>query len=327
MLTASALLWTRIAAGVCLFLVANFVTALWKLKRQVGAGKFWSKASGKIVAATVSRPQVIASDDNDDDNTVEIRYRYRVGDKDFESTRVKFGGHAAMSQIAADQLVARYPQGAGVDVYYDPKTPSHAVLEPGNKSNPAALIVFLVVFVVISTVLIAHSIAGKVLTTPSGVPLFVFVLPLFAIMIAVAAFVQYVQLRRVENASASWPASPGRIMLASVVMEQRTDDEHRIVRHYRPEVQFSYSVGGREFHGDRWKWGWTALYSDEASAKAAIAKYASGAVTAVFYNPEKPEEAILEPGNRGGTGAQLLFGAMFGFGGILMLWAFSMMGP
>jgi hypothetical protein len=327
MLTASALLWTRIAAGVCLLIVVNLVYSLWKMQNQVAAGKVWSKTSGRIAASSTSRPDVDSSADSTD-STVEIRYQYRVGEKDFESKRIKFGGHAGMTQIDAAALVARYPAGATVDVYYDPKVPFHAVLEPGNKTNRTPLIVFLILFSMATAILLAHSIAGRVLKTAGGFPMFGLALPLLAVIIGIAAFVQYFMLRQQESASLRWPSVQGRITAANIAVEERDEEDDgsnriRTVRLYRPDVQFAYSVGGSELHGNSRTWGWAALYPDEDSARKEIAKYTTGASVPVFYDPSRPGNAILEPRNRSGNAAQLIFGAMFFLGGALMFWAFA----
>lgn len=328
MLTASALLGTRIAAGVCLFVVANLVYALLKARRRiVGAGN-WPRVTGTVVTASVSAPKAAGGGEGAT-ATVEVRYRYRVGDTDYEGKRIRFGSPARMAAMAADAIAARYPPGATIDVFYNPKTPSQAVLEPGNSSNVTALVAFLVVFAVISAVLVAHSIAGRVLYTANGAPLFAFILPLFAIMIAVASFVQYVFLRRHATASAKWPTVWGKITRAGVVAEEREEKNGddgllRTVTRYRPDVQFAYTVGGQEFHGSNWRLGWTAYYSDEDSARAAIARYSAGTSVPVFYNTVKPREAVLEP-NDASLASSLVFGALFGIAGVLMLWAFSVL--
>ncbi len=175
MLSASQLLWTRIGAGLCLFMVANQIYALWRMRNQVAAGKFWSRTSGKIVTSTFSQPDVPRKG-GETDATVDIRYQYQVSGKNFKGKRVKFGGQGGMTQFAAEQLVAKYPVGAAVQVYYDPKSPLHAALEPRNKSSVVPHVVLLIVFAVISIVLVAHSIAGKVLTNANGMPLFGFLL-------------------------------------------------------------------------------------------------------------------------------------------------------
>jgi hypothetical protein len=79
-------------------------------------------------------------------------------------------------------------------------------------------------------------------------------------------------------------------------------------------------------HGSVWKWGWTALYPDADSARKTIAKYTVGASVPVFYDPAKPDDAMLEPDNRSGTAATLVFGAMFALGGGFMFWAFATLG-
>lgn len=326
MLSDSQLLWTRIGAGVCLFMVANQIYALWKVRNQVAAGKIWSKTSGKIIDSSLSQPDV-PREGGETNATVNIRYQYQVSGKNLEGKRVKFGGQGGMTRVAAEQLVAKYPAGATVDIYYDPKSPAQSALEPRNKSSVVPHIVFLTVFAVISIVLVAHSIAGKVLTNANGMPLFAFLLPLFAVFVGTGAFVQYVMQRRQGSASTKWPTVSGKITQVDVVAEERREDDDdgrtRIKTLYRPDVQYAYAVGGREFHSNAWKWGWTAFYPDEASAKATVAKYTVGASVPVFYNPENPEVAILEPSNSDGRGVQLVFGAAFVLAGILMFWAFS----
>jgi len=325
MLNASALLGTRIAAGVCLFVVANLVYALIKMRKRMAAGKNWPRAVGTIIASSATQSAV--SRTGNDTATVEVRYRYRVGSKDYEGTRIRFGGQARMSALAADEIVARYPRGATIEVFHDPKSPSQAVLEPGNSGNVTALVALLVVFVAIGAVLTAHAIAGRVLYAANGAPLFAFLLPLFAIMVGIASCVQYVLLRRQAAASATWPTVWGKITRAAVVAEEREDRDGddgtiRTVTRYRPDVQFAYTVGGRDFHGNTWTHGWTAYYPSEDAARAAIAKYNAGTSVPVFYNATRPGEAVLEPGGSS-FATSLVFGAMFGLGGLLMLWAFS----
>ncbi len=330
MLSDNALLGTRIAAAFCLFVVANLVYALVKARNQAAGARNWARTTGRIVSSAVSRPALVGKGD-ETHATVEVRYQYRVGEKDYEGGRIRFGGRSGASAVIADRIVAKYPAGAVVDVYYNPVSPSRAVLERSDRSNVTALIAFLVVFVVISAVLVAHSVAGKVLYTSDGTPLVAFVLPLFAILVGLASLVEYGLMRRRQSASLRWPAAPGTITQAGVVAEEReetggdrSDTLTQTVMRYRADVRFSYTVKGRTFHADSWKWGLTAYYPDEAAAAAVIARYSAGASVRVFYNPANPQEAVLEPGNSGGSFAQLVFAALFAGAGALMWWAFSM---
>ena len=71
---------------------------------------------------------------------------YPVGGETHESEAIKFGGQAAMSRAFAEPLVAKYPIGARVDVYYDPHDPKNAVLEL-RRDNLVGKLVFTIVFV------------------------------------------------------------------------------------------------------------------------------------------------------------------------------------
>src|SRR5450631_4909800 len=78
MLDATQLLWTQIAAGVCLLIFAGLAYNLLRLRRQMEASKAWIKSDGNIVASEAKIPLSHTSDDQDDVDAV-IRYRYRVG--------------------------------------------------------------------------------------------------------------------------------------------------------------------------------------------------------------------------------------------------------
>jgi Protein of unknown function (DUF3592) len=69
----------------------------------------------------------------------EIRYRYRVGDTNYEGNQISFNRvHAAVAE-AWQPVVDAYLVGRDVNVYYDPKNPSIAVLEPGLHGEIALL--------------------------------------------------------------------------------------------------------------------------------------------------------------------------------------------
>ena len=62
----------------------------------------------------------------------DILYVYDVAGERFSSDRVTFGGVVVdWTTPEADQVVARYPVGASVIVYFNPRNHDEAVLEPG----------------------------------------------------------------------------------------------------------------------------------------------------------------------------------------------------
>ena len=63
--------------------------------------------------------------------TGNIRYRYRVGARDFLGTRRSFEAVHLGTQDGWRQVLAPYAVGKIVTVYYDPSDPDVAVLQPG----------------------------------------------------------------------------------------------------------------------------------------------------------------------------------------------------
>jgi len=331
MLDAHQLLWTQIAAGVCLL---NFVGLLFRLVRLRGetqsAGK-WDKVEGLIVASEVDQPPPHMSDDQDDATPV-IRYRYRINGQDLEGDRIRVGGVPMTTRLLAMQQVARYPLGAHVDVYVNPKNPKRALLEPRAQNNIVGTIVFAVVFGVIALVLTAHGIAGRVLYTDNGVPLFGFALPGVSFLIAILGVVSFVRTRQLASASRRWPSVSGTITTSSVVEEVIEDDSdkdstiRRKIHRYHLDLRYAYRVGARDYVGTSVGFGWTAIYGARDQAETAASQYRPGEPVTVYYDPDQPGTAVLEPDNRKGSFAPLVFSAIFAIAGAIMLAFFIKVG-
>ncbi len=326
MLTASTLLWTRIAAGIFGFLAVNAGYGIWLQRKKATGSRSWSTAECEIVASEVSVAATHRSAE-DTDATADIRYRYQVLGKSYEGHRIRFGSSSRVTRLQADELAGKYPRGAKVRVYYDPKRPSQAVLEPSNTSGTAALTAFFVIFSAITAVLVAHSLAGKVLTTAAGVPLFAFLLPLAAIGFGLVAIGSYWKLRQERLASRRWPIAQGRITRSEVVSEmvRHEDDRGRATteERFRAAIEFGYSAAGRSYHSTHWNWGWTALHSDRSGAEAVIAKYPVNGEVTVYYDPAQPETAVLDPTNKSGVSAPLWAGIFLIAVGALFLFVFT----
>lgn len=287
MLTGSALTWTYIGAGFSLFMVVNLVYAIWRGRRQVVGGRAWASVPGEILASGVNVPASHTSDDKAD-CTATVRYRYTVAGEVHESERIRFGGRTNTTRLIAERTVAKYPAGLRVTVHYDPKHPKNAVLEKKSGTQPA-LFVFLAVFVAIAAVLAAHSIAGRVLYTANGVPLFAFFLPAGAIAVGLGAAVQFFTLWRLKSASRRWPTVTGTITRSEVIEELREiEDKDRAETkrepRYRSAVQFSYRVDGRDYSSDTLQWGWSAIYGNREQPDSIVAKYPKGASVQAHYD-------------------------------------------
>jgi Protein of unknown function (DUF3592) len=326
MLSPTGLMWTRIAAGIFAFLAVNAGYGIWLQRKKARGGQNWPVVQGEIVASETSAAPTHISDD-ESDYAVDIRYRYKVGAKDYEGHRIRFGSPSHVDSMLAQELTGRYPMGACVRVYYNPQRPSEAVLEPTDASGIAALVALCLVMTTITGVLVAHAVAGEVLTTDAGVPLFAFLMPLAATAFGLAAIGSYWKLRQARSASQRWPMTQGRITSSDVVteVEQNSDDKgrQRMTKRFRVALQFAYRVGGREYYSSHWNWGWTALHGDRSKAEAVAAKYPSGSEVPVYYDPAEPTTAVLDPTNRSGVAAPLWVGIFLILASAVFFWGLT----
>jgi len=283
---------------------------------------------GVIIASEVEQPASHVSDDLDDATPI-IRYRYRAGGQDIEGDQVQVGALPLTTRVLAGRLIARYPIGSHVNVYVDPNDPKSALLEPAASGNIAGQLVFTVIFGFAAAILTAHSIAGRVLYTGNGVPLFAFALPAVAIIGALLSVIAYVRGLRLARASARWPTAAGTITNSSVIEELVEDDSKddkstiRKIHRYQIDLRYAYKVNKRDYVGTSVNSGWTPIYGLREQAEAAASQYKS---VTVYYDPDRPGNAVLEPDNRQGSAAPLVFGAISAVGGGAMLALFILIG-
>lgn len=64
-------------------------------------------------------------------HSAEVRYQYVVDDTACVSDTISFGSKLYLGRPSAEEVVAMYPVGAKVAVYYDPHKPQLATLETG----------------------------------------------------------------------------------------------------------------------------------------------------------------------------------------------------
>jgi hypothetical protein len=284
-----------------------------------------------ITVSEVKQPPSHVSDDLNDATPI-IRYRYRADGQERESDQIRVGGQPLMTRVLAGRLVARYPVGARVDLYVDPNNPDNVLLEPSQQGNLAAQLAFTITFGFAAAILTAHAIAGHVLYTGNGVPLFAFVLPIVALLAAVFSVAAFARTRRLASASARWPTVPG-IITTSGVIEEAIDDEGnsdksfiRKIYRYQVDLRYAYQVGKRDFVGTTANWGWTGIYGLRELAEKAAGQYTDGQSVTVYYDPEQPGNAILEPDSGQGSMATLIFGAISAVAGSAVLAFFIKVG-
>lgn len=317
MLDAQGLMWTQIAAGISALLFGLMLFNLVRMRGQMQAARSWDKVEGIVTVSTVDQPATHASDDRNDAKPI-IRYRYHAGVEELEGDKIFVGGIAMTTKALAIKLTGRYPVGAHVDVYVDPKRPAEALLEPAAAQNVAALVAFTIVFGLIATTLTAHSLAGHVLYADNGVPLFAFALPIVVLVGGVFCVAEYVSTRRLASASLRWPTASGSVTRCAVIeeiIEEKTEHDNRpttskLVHRYQVDLRYAYKVDKRDFTGTEISWGGTIISGLRDVAEKEAAKYRAGKSVKVYYDPDQPGQAVLEPASREGALGPLIGAAV-----------------
>lgn len=127
------------SAGLILFsVIAPLLTiallvavALWAVRRKIRAAQDWPATRGVVLTSEVVDPG------GESGWRARVVYRYEVGGRVYENSRIAVAvEHGNQSLHAQERLAARFPAGAEVPVYYDPRNPSDAALVKGDPNSP-----------------------------------------------------------------------------------------------------------------------------------------------------------------------------------------------
>jgi hypothetical protein len=117
-----------------------------------------------------------------------------------------------------------------------------------------------------------------------------------------------------------------RIVLETDVIEEsienKSDDGKSLTGmsyRYQVDLRYAYQVDKRDFVGTSANWGWTAVYGLREPAEKTASQYRPGQPVTVYYDPEQPGNAVLEPDNHQGSLGPLIFAAIFAIIGTLFL--------
>ncbi|MBN1310316.1 MAG: DUF3592 domain-containing protein [Anaerolineae bacterium] len=97
---------------------------------QARASEGWPTAQGTVLESWVRRSSSTDSDGGTSHRYYpEVRYQYQVMGREFQGDRMAFGPRQRGNRSAAEKVVAGYPAGESVTVYYQPDQPASAILE------------------------------------------------------------------------------------------------------------------------------------------------------------------------------------------------------
>ncbi len=97
-----------------------------------------------------------------------------------------------------------------------------------------------------------------------------------------------------------WARVQGEIVEAGVIAVPGAASSSSSSAHYQPRVVFRYRVQGQEYFGERVRFGASVASPSRAKAEEGLGAYRPGMPVTVYYDPQRPHEAVLEPTSLGG---------------------------
>lgn len=135
--------------------------------------------------------------------------------------------------------------------------------------------------------------------------------------ILVGAFMAVDAMMRLHwaRASTGWPVTTGEITLNELTETTAMDGSGT----FRLRVQFSYEVEGEPYEASTYTFGPQST-ANGGRAKALQESYSRTPTVPVYYNPKRPSQAVLQPGEddgiapRGGAGVAFIVIGCFAIG-------------
>jgi hypothetical protein len=116
--------------------------------------------------------------------------------------------------------------------------------------------------------------------------------PLFFLLAAIFIVVGILNRNKAKKAG-GWPSVPGKVIEARLEEHASTDPEDFSMANFRPVIAYQYEVNSQVYTSN--KTGVIAMNYDQKTAQKKLDAFPVGSALTVYYNPEKPEDALLNP--------------------------------
>src|SRR5215510_15286921 len=117
-----------LAVGIIIFVLGIlnvvFLGILFFMRRKMAAVSQWPSTMGTVMNSTI---EWRSSSDSGSTAYPVVQYSYQVNGQPYQSSKLAPGPE--MGGTGAQKVVAMYPAGAQVMVFYNPQNPAEAVLE------------------------------------------------------------------------------------------------------------------------------------------------------------------------------------------------------
>ncbi len=264
---------------------------------EMQRAKSWVETTGHIVRSqTAVRRHQFDGEAETIKTVPDVEYEFKVGARTVHGMRIGIGDEALADPEAT---LKRYPVGAHVSVYYDPRDPKNCVLERGGpdigkREAASGCVEGLALLAVLAGALwwlvnFGPDFVRAHFPHTHAEPPFVLAVTGFALLLLLF----FIGARRRSKQAANWPSVRGKIVSSNVEEYQERDSDGRLRTNYRPAVEFAFSVRGQEYHGNQIKLD-LSVSAGRGYAEKVVAKYPAGSAVAVHYDPAHPATAALE---------------------------------
>jgi hypothetical protein len=113
-------------------------------------------------------------------------------------------------------------------------------------------------------------------------------------LVVLIMFVLVYTAMKSNRARETWATVDGRVVESRVEVRSRPGAERSDDVQYGAVVVYEYTVAGKQLRSGRVSFEGIAWRADRDAAEADRARYAEGAKISVFYDPGKPENAVLD---------------------------------
>ncbi len=110
-----------------------------------------------------------------------------------------------------------------------------------------------------------------------------------AAALAVIAFLVKLGSNQRARKVAGWPTAKAMVTSTDII------EQPAAWSRYMPWITYSYEVSGKPYEGDRIRFGGRITFSSERKALAFLERFPVQKHATVYYDPRRPNVAILDP--------------------------------
>lgn len=274
---------------------AGLIVLVSILTQRVHRARWWTEDRAKIITSRVEvEHHRFAGDTTKIRNLPKIEYEFDAGTGPIRGDRISLGFGTADN---VDQVLKRYPVGATVPVFYDPRNPQDSVLERNPPVSFGCLwggtitvvLLYLAVILGTSNAISINQVFNSAFPQIHH-PLLVILSGLLGLLALTTGVWNLLHPRKVLP----WVKTKGLIVSSVTESFRDTISAGSHTTLYRPVIEFSYKVEGQEFHSISGSTG-VSVASSKGWADDQAARYPAGTEVDVFYNPENPTQSSLKP--------------------------------